>query len=361
MFVECLEDPQAITAATIADCFWTFGTAEGTLFARNVVLSQSGRFLHYSSPNERRWRLEDGEVLLIAEDGAVSARLKPVRSHIPGRLRLEGEHCIGGPSGIWLALQETGLEYPVYFHWSKTREDYLASIPIYLTIPFRTNGVYAEGQLINIRSEALVEPYATLPFASFISVGAFSYCNGGFPSGTATIGRYCSIAAGAHPFGPSHPMERISSAVFSYDPYYVDIAKRLGVDDYALEPFEQDAGEVRIGHDVWIGEDVMIKGGVSIGIGCVLAARSVVTRDVADYSIVAGMPARMLRQRFAPPIVDGLLASQWWTYKFCDLPRSFSRPEQFLIDLQSRVGEGTIQAWEPAKIDIARELLRIPD
>ena len=354
-----MSEPLTLTQAEISDRFWNFGRANGELFARNVVLGRDGSFLHYSSPNERGWRLEGSELVLLTHDGSVSARLSPVRSHLPGRLRLEGEHCIGGPSGIVLALQETGLEYPVYLHWTRAMEDYLAAVPIYLTTPFRSSGVYAEGQLITIRKEALIEPYASLPYGSFIGVGAFSYCHGGFSSGTASIGRYCSIAAGARPFGPAHPMQRVSSALFSYDPYYVEIAKRFGVEDYEIEPYDQDSAAVRIGHDVWIGEDVMIKGGVSIGHGCVLAARSVVTRDVADYAIVAGTPGRVLRSRFAPAIVEGLLASRWWTYKFCDLPRPVSDPALFLEALGRRVREASIAAWEPAKIDVARELLRV--
>ena len=350
-----------LNEAAICEGFWTFGLADGGLFARNLVLLANGRVMHYHSPNERRWRIEGCELLLMTEDGIPSARLRQVATQVPGRIRLEGEHIVGGPSGIILALQETGLIYPVYLHWTKAMDDFIASVPIYLTTPYRTNGVYTNGQLVCIQKQALIEPHASLPYNSFLSVGAYTYCHGTFHSGTATIGRYCSIAAGARPFGPSHPMERVSSALFSYDPYYVEIAKQFGVSDYAVEPYNQEADQVHIGHDVWIGEDVMIKGGVSIGIGCVLAARSVVTKDVPDYSIVVGTPGRVLRQRFAPDIVEGLLASRWWTYNFCDLPRLTSQPGHFIEVLGRQVAAGLIQAWEPMKIDIAQELLRLND
>ena len=343
----------------ISDGFWSFGLSDGGLFAKNIVLLSDGRVKHYHSPNERYWRLEGQELVLLTEEKIPSARLRQVASELPGRVRLVGEHIVGGPSGIMLALQETGLLYPVYFHWTKAMDEFVASVPIYLTTPYRTDGVYTEGQLVCVEKQALIEPHASLPFNSFLSVGAYTYCHGTFHSGTATIGRYCSIAAGSRPFGPSHPMERVSSALFSYDPHYIEIARTFGILDYSVDPYNQEAGQVHIGHDVWIGEDAMIKGGVSVGIGCVIAARSIVTRDVPDYSIVVGSPARVHRQRFAPHVVEGLLASRWWSYNFCDLPRLTSHPELFLEALRQRVAENTIHPWEPARIDIAQELLRL--
>jgi acetyltransferase-like isoleucine patch superfamily enzyme len=68
-----------------------------------------------------------------------------------------------------------------------------------------------------------------------------------------------------------------------------------------------------IGHDVWIGDRVTILGGCrSIGNGAVLAAGAVVTRDVAPYSVVGGVPARVIKMRFPVDRIGELEASRWW-------------------------------------------------
>ena len=69
-----------------------------------------------------------------------------------------------------------------------------------------------------------------------------------------------------------------------------------------------------VGNDVWIGSDVTIMPGVRIGDGALIAAKSVVTRDVRPYAIVGGNPAEERRLRFAPEIVERLLALAWWNW-----------------------------------------------
>jgi chloramphenicol O-acetyltransferase type B len=67
-----------------------------------------------------------------------------------------------------------------------------------------------------------------------------------------------------------------------------------------------------IGSDVWIGTDVMILSGVNIGHGAVIAAKTVVTKDVPPYAIVAGNPGRIKKYRFEPEIIEELLKYPWW-------------------------------------------------
>ncbi len=69
-----------------------------------------------------------------------------------------------------------------------------------------------------------------------------------------------------------------------------------------------------VGNDVWIGSDALILPGVTIGDGAIVAASSVVSRDVAPYSIVAGNPAQERRHRFEPDVVERLLAVRWWDW-----------------------------------------------
>jgi hypothetical protein len=82
-----------------------------------------------------------------------------------------------------------------------------------------------------------------------------------------------------------------------------------------LDGHDATRGDVTIGHDVWIGSQAMIMSGVSIGHGAVIAARAVVTKDVAPYAIVGGNPARELRKRLPEVDIAALLDVRWW-----DLP-----------------------------------------
>ncbi len=93
-----------------------------------------------------------------------------------------------------------------------------------------------------------------------------------------------------------------------------------------------------IGHDVWIGMDVLILEGITIGTGAVIGAQSLVTRDVPPYAIVTGSPAKVLRYRFEPHIIEGLLASQWWNLtpqQLAELP--MEDPEKLLAELKGFV------------------------
>lgn len=74
------------------------------------------------------------------------------------------------------------------------------------------------------------------------------------------------------------------------------------------------AGQVRIGHGVWIGDSVIVLPGVTIGNGAVIGAGSVVTRSVPAYAVAAGNPARVLRLRFPEETVELLEDLEWWTW-----------------------------------------------
>lgn len=148
-----------------------------------------------------------------------------------------------------------------------------------------------------------------------ISIGDFTYGRPKirFPeSGAAlSIGRYGSIADGVEILlGGNHRMDWVTTYPFPALP-------GLWGDGAGRSDFASSRGDVTIGHDVWIGTQAMILSGVTIGHGAVIAARSVVTRDVPAYAIVAGNPAKIIRSRFDQPTVAALLASQWW-----DRPRN---------------------------------------
>ncbi len=124
------------------------------------------------------------------------------------------------------------------------------------------------------------------------------------------MGRFCAIAAQSRIGAPNHPYTRVSQHRFTYTPeYYWHDQTR----DAAF--FEQRAlDRVRVGHDVWCGHGVTILPGVTIGDGAVVAAGAVVTKDVAAYTIVAGVPARMIKRRFEPQAAERLQRLAWWTW-----------------------------------------------
>jgi carbonic anhydrase/acetyltransferase-like protein (isoleucine patch superfamily) len=72
---------------------------------------------------------------------------------------------------------------------------------------------------------------------------------------------------------------------------------------------------VTLGHDVWIGHGATLLAGVSVGTGAVVGAGAVVSKDVAPFTIVAGVPARPLRERFPKAVQDGLLQLAWWDWE----------------------------------------------
>lgn len=148
-----------------------------------------------------------------------------------------------------------------------------------------------------------------------VSIGAYSYgaCFdiGAFPSGT-RIGRYVSLAEGIRAFPRNHPLDRRSTHPFFYN-------AALG-----LVPEDNIASTALIiGHDAWIGYRAIITPSCArIGIGSVIGAGSVVTKDVPDFAIVAGNPAKLIRMRFSPELCRAALESRWWEMDFAECRRN---------------------------------------
>jgi virginiamycin A acetyltransferase len=138
-----------------------------------------------------------------------------------------------------------------------------------------------------------------------VTVGAYSYgpCMkpGEFPPGI-VVERYVSIAPGVLVYPSNHPMERLSMHLFFY-------CKSCGyVDKNYIE-----RQPVRICADAWIGANAILTHNCTrVGVGAVIGAGSIVTKDVPDFAIVAGSPAKLLRYRFPEKIREKLLASRWW-------------------------------------------------
>ena len=117
--------------------------------------------------------------------------------------------------------------------------------------------------------------------------------------GNITIGKYCQLGANVAIHATNHPM--------SYLTTYIN--QNLFQGD--LSQLKQQ-NVITIGNDVWIGHGVIIVGNISVGNGAILAAGSVVTRDVEPFTIVAGVPAKRIRKRFNETITKEIEELKWW-------------------------------------------------
>ncbi|MDZ7278439.1 DapH/DapD/GlmU-related protein [Pantoea eucrina] len=147
-------------------------------------------------------------------------------------------------------------------------------------------------------------------YLEYSEVGDFSYLGEHCWIADTHIGRFTAIANYVRIGAPNHPMDRPAQHRFTYCPEYYDAQAQRDSGFFA----RRRADRVIIGNDVWIGHGAIVLPGVHVGDGAVLAAGAVVTRDVAPYTLVGGVPARVIRPRFAPEIAAQLQAIAWWNW-----------------------------------------------
>ncbi len=124
------------------------------------------------------------------------------------------------------------------------------------------------------------------------------------------IGKFCSIASDVVFYaGGEHNYNWISS--YNFSPKFKCI------------PCTKSKGDVIIGNDVWLADGVLVLSGVTIGDGAVIAARSVVTKDVKPYEIVGGNPARHIKFRFSESQINSLLEIKWWNWDIEKIKANF--------------------------------------
>lgn len=141
---------------------------------------------------------------------------------------------------------------------------------------------------------------------------------------TAEIGRYTSIGSRVYGLSFNHPTIHFVST----HPAFYSLLCQSGFtfvneqyfDDYKFVDREKKIA-IKIGNDVWIGSDVVILGGVEIGDGAIVAAGTVVTKNVEPYSIVGGNPSKLIRYRFQKDEIEFLQKLEWW-----------NKPKEWLLD-----------------------------
>lgn len=124
------------------------------------------------------------------------------------------------------------------------------------------------------------------------------------------IGKFCSVACGAKFLfnSANHTLSSLSTYPF---PLFFE---EWGLEKKDVTNAWDNKGDIVIGNDVWIGYEVVILAGVTIGDGAIIGTRAVVTKDVPPYTIVGGVPAKSIKKRFSEETISTLLEIQWWNW-----------------------------------------------
>ena len=157
-------------------------------------------------------------------------------------------------------------------------------------------------------------------------IGKYSYIGNNCFTNHVIIGSFCSIADNCFIGGAAHPIDFVSTS-----PVFCKGANIMGK-NFSHKQFNV-ISETEIGNDVWLGANVTVLAGRKIGNGAVVGSGSVVTKDIGNYEIWAGNPARFIKRRFSEEIENELISLQWWEWddeKIARFADCMDNPEEFI-------------------------------
>jgi acetyltransferase-like isoleucine patch superfamily enzyme len=214
------------------------------------------------------------------------------------------------PITLWLRWLFTCLSYQIRFGGKSIRIEYMAELS---KVVFEgTNKVYKFARLRDV------------------SLGFFSYVSRGTQVYNAEVGRFTCIGPETI-IGPGeHP---VRGYISSHPAFYSTLAQAGTT--FSDQDYVEEIPRTKIGHNVWIGARAIIRAGVTIGDGAVIAAGSVVVKDVAAYTVVGGVPAQMIRDRFDVQVKTLVQTSEWWNWPTDKLSKHAAafRDEKKFIEL----------------------------
>lgn len=194
---------------------------------------------------------------------------------------------------------------------------------VWMQLRLRRRGI----QVVDLSSEVAwdieVEPPVRLgrvTVRDHVKIGKQSYVSSGLIFRNVSIGRYCSIGYNVLIGPEEHPTQYLTTRSFGEN------------DDYYQEMHSK---KTKIGNDVWLGANVIVRRGVTIADGAVVGAGAVVLNDVPAYAVVAGVPAKILRYRFEEETIRKLLELKWWEIDESKLGRlDFSHVEECIAAVE---------------------------
>jgi acetyltransferase-like isoleucine patch superfamily enzyme len=139
-----------------------------------------------------------------------------------------------------------------------------------------------------------------------VELGQFSYFAGNAMVNNCNVGMYCSVAEGVKIGLSSHPTNFISTS-----PLFYSSGNTFNYQLVVENSFEANRKNF-IGNDVWIGVNAIIMDGITVGNGAIIGAGAIVTHDVPAYAIVVGVPAKLIKYRYAAEVINQLEKLKWW-------------------------------------------------
>jgi acetyltransferase-like isoleucine patch superfamily enzyme len=164
------------------------------------------------------------------------------------------------------------------------------------------------------------------------NVGRFTYIAKDTVLNGVDIGSFCSIGPRCLIGSGDHPVDWVATSPVFYSNRQQTGRSLLGEQAAPIRFTERRS--INIGHDVWLGAQVFVRDGVSIGNGAIVAAGAVVTKDVPAFALVGGVPARIIRFRFSAALIEEMQSIAWWLW-----------PEELLLEARPLITSEDIQAF----------------